>query len=203
MLLKRPLFASCLSLKPRTIMGRHFPGGSDGKASVYNVGDLGSIPGSGRFPGEGNGNPLQYSCLENPMDRGAWCRLLSMGSQRVRHDWVTSLHFTGVLSIPFSSWKQWFWKLPPSCPLSLSSLDWLLNSSEAGISFYHQLGKSPLGSYVSFLFYLIPSLCWSSPSYFSYKGYIEMKSFRSCISKNTSILCSHLSASLAGYRIVA
>ena len=46
-----------------------FPGGSDGKASVYNVGDLGSIPGSGRFPGEGNGNPLQYSCLENPMDR--------------------------------------------------------------------------------------------------------------------------------------
>ena len=49
-----------------------FPGGSDGKASVYNVGDLGSIPGSGRSPGEGNGNPLQYYCLENPMDRGAW-----------------------------------------------------------------------------------------------------------------------------------
>ena len=49
-----------------------FPGGSDGKASVYNVGDLGLIPGSGRSPGEGNGNPLQYSCLENPMDRGAW-----------------------------------------------------------------------------------------------------------------------------------
>ena len=49
-----------------------FPGGSDGKASAYNVGDLGSIPGSGRSPGEGNHNPLQYSCLENPMDRGAW-----------------------------------------------------------------------------------------------------------------------------------
>ena len=47
-----------------------FPGGSDGKASAYNVGDLGSIPGLGRSPGEGNGNPLQYSCLENPMDRG-------------------------------------------------------------------------------------------------------------------------------------
>ena len=45
------------------------PGGSDGKASVYNVGDPGSIPGSGRSPGEGNGNPLQYYCLENPMDR--------------------------------------------------------------------------------------------------------------------------------------
>ena len=42
------------------------------KASGYNVGDLGFIPGLGRSPGEGNGNPLQYSCLENPMDRGAW-----------------------------------------------------------------------------------------------------------------------------------
>ena len=45
---------------------------SEGKASAYNEGDLGSVPGSGRSPGEGNGNPLQYSCLENPMDRGAW-----------------------------------------------------------------------------------------------------------------------------------
>ena len=49
-----------------------FPGGSDGKASAYNVGDPGSIPGSGRSSGEGNGNPLQYSCLENPMDAGTW-----------------------------------------------------------------------------------------------------------------------------------
>ena len=49
-----------------------FPGGSDSKASAYNAGDPGSIPGSGRSPGEGNGNPLQYSCLENPMDREAW-----------------------------------------------------------------------------------------------------------------------------------
>ena len=48
-----------------------FPGGSDGKASALNEGALGSIPGSGRSPGEGNGNPLQYSCLENSMDRGA------------------------------------------------------------------------------------------------------------------------------------
>ena len=49
-----------------------FPGGSDSKASASNARDPGSIPGSGRAPGEGNGNPLQYSCLENPMDRGAW-----------------------------------------------------------------------------------------------------------------------------------
>ena len=49
-----------------------FPGGSDGKASAYNAGDSGSIPGSGRSPGGGNGNPLQYSCLENSMDGAAW-----------------------------------------------------------------------------------------------------------------------------------
>ena len=49
-----------------------FPGGSDGKESVCNAGNLGLIPGSGRSPGGGNGNPLQYSCLENFMERGAW-----------------------------------------------------------------------------------------------------------------------------------
>ena len=48
-----------------------FPSGSDGKASVCNAGDPGSVPGLGRSHGEGNGSPLQYSCLENPMDRGA------------------------------------------------------------------------------------------------------------------------------------
>ena len=53
-------------------MSLDFPGGSDGKASAYNAGNPGSIPGLGRSPGEGNGNPFQYSCLENPMDRGAW-----------------------------------------------------------------------------------------------------------------------------------
>ena len=54
----------------RSLLG--FPGGSDGKESVCNVGDLGSISGLGRSPGEGNGYPLQYSGLENSMDRGAW-----------------------------------------------------------------------------------------------------------------------------------
>ena len=48
-----------------------FPGGSDGRESACNVRELGSVPGSGRSPGEGNGNPLWYSCLESPMDRGA------------------------------------------------------------------------------------------------------------------------------------
>ena len=62
-----------------------FPGGSDCKNSACNAGDLGLIPGSGRFPGEGNGNPLQYSCLESSIDRVEG-RLQSMGSHRVGHD---------------------------------------------------------------------------------------------------------------------
>ena len=62
-----------------------FPCGSDGKASACNAGDPSLIPGSGRSPGEGNGNPLQHSCLENPMDGGAWWATVH-GSQRVGHD---------------------------------------------------------------------------------------------------------------------
>ena len=54
------------------MIGSGFPGGSEVKASACNAGGLGSIPGLGRSPGEGNGNPLQYSCLENPMGGGAW-----------------------------------------------------------------------------------------------------------------------------------
>ena len=61
-----------------------FPGASDSKASAYNMGDLGLIPGSGRSPGEGNGKPLQYSCLENPMDGGArWATV-----HRVAKSWT-------------------------------------------------------------------------------------------------------------------
>ena len=67
-----------------------FPGGSEVKVSACNAGNLGSVPGLGRFPGEGNGNLLQYSCLENHMDGGAWWA--TMGLQRVRHDWATSLY---------------------------------------------------------------------------------------------------------------
>ena len=54
-----------------TVTYNEFPGGSEGKASAYNAGDQGSIPGWGRSSGEGNGTPLQHSCLENPMDGGA------------------------------------------------------------------------------------------------------------------------------------
>ena len=70
--------------------GKDFPGGSDGKASGHTAGDPGLIPESGRYSAEGNGNPLQYFCLENPMDRERG-RLQSMGSQRVGLDRVNSL----------------------------------------------------------------------------------------------------------------
>ena len=66
----------------------YFPGGSEVKASACNAGDLGSIPGSGRFPGERNGNPLHCSCLEKPVEEEPG-GLRSMGSQKVRHDLVT------------------------------------------------------------------------------------------------------------------
>ena len=64
---------------------RAFPGGSEGKESACNAGDPGSVSGLGRSPGEGNGNRLQYSCLETSMDRGAWWGTVR-GLQRVRHD---------------------------------------------------------------------------------------------------------------------
>ena len=67
------------------ILGCGFPRGSDGNESVWDAGDQGLIPGLGRSPGEGNGNPLQDSCLENPLDRGAW-RARVHGVARVRHD---------------------------------------------------------------------------------------------------------------------
>ena len=68
--------------------GAGFPSGSDGKESAFNVGDIGLIPGSERSPGKGNGNPLQYSCLENTMDRGTW-GVTVHGIIRVGHNLVT------------------------------------------------------------------------------------------------------------------
>ena len=73
-----------------------FPGGSDSKASARNVGDPGSIPGSVRSPGEGNGNPLQYSCLENSMDGGAWWATVhGVTKSQSQLSNFSSLHFPG------------------------------------------------------------------------------------------------------------
>ena len=80
------------------------PGGSDGKESACNVGDVGSIPGSGRSPGGGNGNPLQYSCLRNPMEEEPG-GLQSMGSQKSQTLLGNSLffHAAGKELYPFTS----------------------------------------------------------------------------------------------------
>ena len=71
------------------LRGQGLSGGSDGKEPVCNVGNPYSIPGSGRFPGEGNGDSLQYSCLENPVDGGIW-QTIGHGLPRVGHNWMTN-----------------------------------------------------------------------------------------------------------------
>ena len=77
-----------------------FAGGSKGKGSACSAGDLGSIPGSGRSPGEGNGNPLQSSCLENSRDRGAWWATV----HRVPKSWTRLSNFPFQLHFTISCW---------------------------------------------------------------------------------------------------
>ena len=107
-----------------------FPGGSDGKVSAYNAGDPGSIPGSGRSSGEGNGNPLQYSCLENPTGRGAWwATVYGVAKSRTR---LSDFTFTFTFfSFDFSdfimSWvhclfSTWPWYMFCSLPNVYTSL---------------------------------------------------------------------------------
>ena len=78
------------------IKGQGFSGDSDSKAFVCSVGDPGLIPGLGRSSGEGNGNPLQYYCLENSMDRGAWQVTFSLWGCK-EYDTVEQLHFLSIL----------------------------------------------------------------------------------------------------------
>ena len=92
------LLISCIQDKLVKYLG--FPGGAEVKASSCNAGDLGSIPGWGRSPGEGNGNPLQYSCLENPMDGGAWWATV----HRVTKSRTQLSDFTFTFQFLNSSW---------------------------------------------------------------------------------------------------
>ena len=82
-----------------------FPGGSEGKVSARNAGDLGLIPGSERSPGEGNGNPLQYSCLENPMDGGAWWATV----HRVTKSQTRLSDFTFTFNTYIWNLERWHW----------------------------------------------------------------------------------------------
>ena len=83
-------------------------GGSDGKASACNAGDLGSIPGLGRSPGEGNGNPLQYSCLENSMDRGAQQATVHQVT-RVRHNSATKSFTSTTVGSLLHFFSCYYW----------------------------------------------------------------------------------------------
>ena len=98
----------------RASQAQHFPGGSGGKASVYNAGDPGSIPGSGRSPGEGNGNPLQYSCLENPMDRAAWSATVhGVAKSRTRlSDFPFTFHFHALEKEMATHSSVLAWRIP-------------------------------------------------------------------------------------------
>ena len=93
------------------LCARHgFPGSSDCKGSVCNVGDPGLILGSGRSPGEGNGNPLQYSCLENPMDRGAWQATIDRVTKSQTR--LSNWHFHSIVLLLFSSLSAFYiWEM--------------------------------------------------------------------------------------------
>ena len=100
--------------------------GSDSKESVCSMGEPGSIPGLGRSPGEGSSNPLQYSCLENSMDRGAWWAIV-LGvtkSQTELSDW--DLHFFSLSAYKFRNFTSFWWIKPfdiMNCsPFSLGEL---------------------------------------------------------------------------------
>ena len=109
-------------------------------ANAGDIRDLSSSPESGRSPRGGNGNPLQYSCLENPMDGGAWCGLQSTRSQRVGHYWATSLSLSQLL----------YWGKEIG--------DWVLKMSSFSVIFsrpkrYHNLLKC--------LYIITPVLSWT------------------------------------------
>ena len=96
------------------MLSRTSPCGSDGKASAYNAEDPGLIPGSGRSSGEGNGNPLQYSCLENPMDEGAWWAAVhGVAKSRTRlSDFTLTFHFPALEKDMATHSSVLAWRIP-------------------------------------------------------------------------------------------
>ena len=115
-------------------MGTCFPGGSDRKVSACSAGDPGSIPGLGRSPREGNGNPLQDSCLENSVDWGAWQATYSPWGHK-ESDTTERFHFHFQLTRPANlggrasvsqrphEWQEGFWEVLPVTPVSAHSRD--------------------------------------------------------------------------------
>ena len=145
-----------------------FPDGSVDKASACHAGDLGSIPGSGRSPGEGNGNSLQYSCLENSMNRGAWSATVP-GSERVGHDWTTKYSLTILIDAAgsrpterliiqehsHSNWEN-LMQTQEGCPQSP-----VFNHK----AWWPSLCYWAFGGRVNFIFCLIWGLAWNREHY--------------------------------------
>ena len=138
--------------------GESYTGGSEVEASACNAGDLGSIPGSGRPPGEGNGNPLQYSCLENPMDGGAWWATVhGVAESQTRLSNLTNfLHWALYLhTLNHTCWQ------PYSCVLSM----WHYCLSSTKTRFLHERIHASL-------LYICHHVCQPSFWSFSYLSFI-------------------------------
>ena len=139
------------SVVPSKQMG--FPGGSEVKNPPANAGELGSIPGSGRYPKEGNGNSLQYSCLRNPMDRGAW--------------WATIHQFSSVQSLGQVQFFVTPWTAARQAILSITNSQSLLKlmSVESVMPSNHLILCRP--------FLLLPSI-FPSIRAFSYESALQI-----------------------------
>ena len=151
-----------------------FPGGSDGKESACDAGDLGSVSGLGRSPGEKNDDPLQYSYLENSMDREAW-EVTVHGMERVRHYWVTN-------TFPFKVSLNHSGDVNSSCKFVLRRVLWVLRGCiffpytqfEIGHFPWDPLGREELGLFlvlftlsttIHFMFWATPLFrisCWTA-----------------------------------------
>ena len=128
-----------------------FSGGSDGKESACSAGELGLITGLGRSPGEGDGNPLQHSCLENPIDSGVG-RLQSLGSQRVGHNWeLKHTHTHTQISGHTWSWLPASQRLPHGEEGHSQWILWVLFFSLVGLA-YSVAPRRPLVEKICFIF---------------------------------------------------
>ena len=129
------------------------------KESTWNAGDMGSIPGSGRCPGGGPSNPLQYSCLENPVDRGAW---QSMGSQRSGHNWSDWAHTASIGKPDFTLQGVWL-QVSDHTTMVIQVIKTFLYLSSSVYSCHLFLISSASVRFIPFLSFIRPILAWNVP----------------------------------------
>ena len=142
-------YPTCILERDLPYKVRGFPHSSVSKESACNAGDLGSIPGSGRSPGEGNGNPFHYSCLENPMDRRAWQATVH-GVTTVGHDLVTEQIQTDRKKSETTSICKWY----PLCRISQRSQEKLLKI----INRFSEVAEDKINIHTNRLCFYIPAM---------------------------------------------